>query len=141
MDRTLLGLRETGAWQLLRARYEVPIPYCLNENEVDLALGMEKIFTLFLFFIGGAIAGLFLLLVESHFQPEVTNRRLRSVTTKPFFVDTALITLQQLRAMTLPLDNDEDGIIVKMDDIIRTLETAKNKGLVAKMKSKITEQK
>ena len=131
LESTLFKFQEQGPWQLLRGRYEPKVPSCL-EIKPDLALGMEKIFTLFFFVICGALAGVILLVIENVIKPEspakVPMKRLRSLASgKPFFVDTALTTLQQLRAMTLPLENDADGILVKMDDVIHALEVAKSR--------------
>lgn len=110
MNNALLKLRETGPWHLLKARYEEQVPEC-KQPPKGTPLGMEKIFTLFVFVCLGGCIGLVFLAMEMLMGPQIRpaseiskpNKRLN-----PIFLSTALDYTTHLKIIGKSVDQKSE---------------------------------
>ena len=126
----MLRIRESGSWVLLKKRFEEEIPICKTPPK-GTPLGMEKIFTLFLLVIAGAILGLMLLFVEIYVRRPAQKRKLHSLSYHPFFIATALDSVQNLQRLLKgqhqPFQPDQEDIHKKLQELQASLQTARTK--------------
>ena len=124
----MLRIRESGSWVLLKKRFEEEIPICKTPPK-GTPLGMEKIFTLFLLVIAGAILGLMLLFVEIYVRRPAQKRKLHSLSYHPYFIATALDSVQNLERLLKGQNyqQDQEGIHEKLRELHASLQTAQEK--------------
>ena len=137
MEHAMLRIRESGSWVLLKKRFEEEIPICKTPPK-GTSLGMEKIFTLFMFYLLGAIMGLILLFVEIYIRRPAASgskspqmRKLHSLSYHPFFIATALDSVQNLQRLLKgqhqPFQPDQEDIHKKLQELQASLQTARTK--------------
>ena len=126
MEHAMLRIRESGSWVLLKKRFEEEIPICKTPPK-GTPLGMEKIFTLFLLVIAGAILGLMLLFVEIYVRRPAQKRKLHSLSYHPYFIATALDSVQNLQRLLKGHQQDQEGIHEKLRELHASLQTAQEK--------------
>ena len=133
MEHAMLRIRESGSWVLLKKRFEEEIPICRTPPK-GTSLGMEKIFTLFMFYLLGAIMGLILLFVEIYIRRPAASgskspqmRKLHSLSYHPYFIATALDSVQNLQRLLKGHQQDQEGIHEKLRELHASLQTAQEK--------------
>ena len=118
-------------------RYEEEVPICKSPPK-GTPLGVEKIFTLFLLVLSGAIGGLVLLILENIWRPRPEGRGknhsyVNSLGNHPLFLTTAIDSVQNMKKLLKGLPNiesDEEGVLKKLQELQNALDQAKLKARI-----------
>ena len=94
-------------------RFEEEIPTCKSPPK-GTPLGVEKIFTLFLVFLSGAVGGIVLLILENICRPQSGKKpkNSNSLGNHPLLLTTAIDSVQNLSKILFGLPNiesDDEG--------------------------------